>query len=164
MEWRPLQGRCARPVCRPPKKPVVCYHGFVYRAGSWDRERRVVAKVEWHQGEWFARDPGGHPALWCAAAAPFMRMHGHECTTPDDSRGAERRAAQNQAGLPVPETDGDRLRRSTIRQRSRRTGCGLGDAALVAGGSSGRITVEGIGKWQIRSQTNALLVPHSNLP
>ena len=31
---------------------------------------------------------------------------------PDDSRGAERRAAQNQAGLPVPETDGDRLRRS----------------------------------------------------
>ena len=27
----------------------------MYQAGSWDRERRVVAKVEWHQGELFPR-------------------------------------------------------------------------------------------------------------
>ena len=40
---------------RPPKKPVVRYHNFMYQAGSWDRERRVVAKVEWHQGELFPR-------------------------------------------------------------------------------------------------------------
>jgi len=53
MEWRPLQRRCARPVGRPPKKPVVRYHGFMYRGASWGRERRVVAKVEGHQGEWF---------------------------------------------------------------------------------------------------------------
>ena len=45
----------ARPLGRPPKKPVVRYHDFTYRAGSWDRERRVVAKVEWHQGELFPR-------------------------------------------------------------------------------------------------------------
>ncbi len=44
-----------RPVGRPPKKPVVLYHSFSYQAGSWDRPRRVVAKVEWHQGELFPR-------------------------------------------------------------------------------------------------------------
>jgi hypothetical protein len=42
-------------VGRPPKKPVVWYHSFMYQAGSWDHERRVVAKVEWHQGELFPR-------------------------------------------------------------------------------------------------------------
>ena len=44
-----------RPVGRPPKKPVVRYHDFVYQAQSWDTPRRVVAKVEWHQGELFPR-------------------------------------------------------------------------------------------------------------
>ena len=40
---------------RPPKKPVVRYHDFVYQTQSWDIPRRVVAKVEWHQGELFPR-------------------------------------------------------------------------------------------------------------
>ena len=31
---------------RPPKRPVVLYDDFWYQAGSWDRARRVVAKVE----------------------------------------------------------------------------------------------------------------------
>ena len=44
-----------RPVGRPPKKPVVRYHDFVYQAQSWDIPRRVGAKVEWHQGELFPR-------------------------------------------------------------------------------------------------------------
>ncbi len=44
-----------RPMGRPPKKPIVWYHDFQYQAGSWDRPRRVVAKVEWHQGELFPR-------------------------------------------------------------------------------------------------------------
>ena len=44
-----------RPVGRPPKKPVVRYHDFVYQAQSWDIPRRVVAKVEWRQGELFPR-------------------------------------------------------------------------------------------------------------
>ena len=39
-----------RPVGRPPKRPVILYDDFWYRAGSWNRARRVVAKVEWHQG------------------------------------------------------------------------------------------------------------------
>ena len=44
-----------RPVGRPPNKPQRFYHSFVYQAQSWDRPRRVVAKVEWHQGELFPR-------------------------------------------------------------------------------------------------------------
>jgi len=44
-----------RPVGRPSRKPKVFYHSFRYRAKSWDRARRVVAKVEWHAGELFPR-------------------------------------------------------------------------------------------------------------
>ena len=40
---------------RPPKKPVVRYHRFAYQAGTWNRPRRVVAKVQWHQDELFPR-------------------------------------------------------------------------------------------------------------
>ena len=38
-----------RPVGRPPKRPVILYDDFWYRAGSWGRARRVVAKVEWRR-------------------------------------------------------------------------------------------------------------------
>ncbi len=44
-----------RRVGRPSKKPEVSYASFEYRAKSWDRPRRVVAKVEWHAGELFPR-------------------------------------------------------------------------------------------------------------
>ncbi len=43
------------PVGRPPNKPVVRYHGFAYQAQSWDKPRRVIGKIEWHQGELFPR-------------------------------------------------------------------------------------------------------------
>ena len=50
-----LQDRIAslltRPVGRPPHHVVRTYASFSYQAGSWDRKRRVVAKVEWHPGE-----------------------------------------------------------------------------------------------------------------
>ena len=45
----------SRPVGRPSAKPKVLYHDFLYRAGTWDRSRRVIAKIEWHQGELFPR-------------------------------------------------------------------------------------------------------------
>ncbi len=51
VERRPLQHRRARFVGHVPKKSVVLYHDFIYRAGSWDRERPFVAGVERHQGE-----------------------------------------------------------------------------------------------------------------
>jgi hypothetical protein len=44
-----------RPVGRPSRKPKKFYASFRYRAGSWDKSRRVVAKVEWHAGELFPR-------------------------------------------------------------------------------------------------------------
>ena len=44
-----------RPVGRPPKKPIVLYHSFQYQAASWEKSRRVVAKVEWHAEELFPR-------------------------------------------------------------------------------------------------------------
>ena len=39
----------------PSRGPVVCYHDFTHQVRSWDRSRREVAKVEWNQGELFAR-------------------------------------------------------------------------------------------------------------
>ncbi len=44
-----------RPIGRPSFAPVVLYHDFFYRAVSWDKGRRVIAKVEWHRGELFPR-------------------------------------------------------------------------------------------------------------
>jgi Transposase DDE domain group 1 len=44
-----------RPVGRRPKKPVVTFTSFCYQAKGWTRARRVVAKVEWHQGELYPR-------------------------------------------------------------------------------------------------------------
>lgn len=53
--YREIEHLLTRPVGRPPKKPRVFYHDFSYRAASWTKSRRVVAKVEWHQGELFPR-------------------------------------------------------------------------------------------------------------
>jgi hypothetical protein len=44
-----------RPVGRPPNHVRRFYASFSYQAGSWDRKRRVVAKVEWHPGELYPR-------------------------------------------------------------------------------------------------------------
>ena len=52
---REIAHLLTRPVGRPSHQPKVFYHSFRYQAGSWDRLRRVVAKVEWHRGELFPR-------------------------------------------------------------------------------------------------------------
>ncbi len=44
-----------RPVGRPPKDVRRTYASFSTQAGTWDRPRRVVAKVEWHPGELYPR-------------------------------------------------------------------------------------------------------------
>ena len=44
-----------RPVGRPSKKPLVEYKGFLYQAAGRKTARRVVAKVEHHLGELYAR-------------------------------------------------------------------------------------------------------------
>ena len=44
-----------RPMGRPLKRPIHPCDDLWHRAESWDRARRVVAKVEWHTGELFPR-------------------------------------------------------------------------------------------------------------
>src|SRR5262245_33311866 len=44
-----------RPVGAPPHYVRRFYASFRYRAQSWSRPRRVVAKVEWHPGEPYPR-------------------------------------------------------------------------------------------------------------
>ena len=52
---RDIEPLLTRPVGRPSNAPVVWYAGFLYQAKSWGCARRVVAKVEWHNGELFPR-------------------------------------------------------------------------------------------------------------
>jgi len=52
---REIEHLLTRPVGRPSHKPKVSYHSFQYQAKSWLHSRRVVAKIEWHAGELFAR-------------------------------------------------------------------------------------------------------------
>jgi hypothetical protein len=63
-----------RPVGRPPKKPIVLYGCFLYRAASWNKWRRVVAKVEWHEGELFPRVGFIVTSLWIAEER-VVRFH-----------------------------------------------------------------------------------------
>jgi hypothetical protein len=44
-----------RPVGRPPFEVRRYYASFSYRAQSWKKPRRIVAKVEWHPGELYPR-------------------------------------------------------------------------------------------------------------
>ena len=44
-----------RPVGRPPNHVRRYYASFSYQAKSWNKKRRVVAKVEWHPGELYPR-------------------------------------------------------------------------------------------------------------
>ncbi len=52
---RDIAELLTRPVGRPSHKPLVEYKSFLYQAASWKKARRVVAKVEHHQGELFPR-------------------------------------------------------------------------------------------------------------
>ena len=50
-----IEHLLTRPVGRPPQKPIIQYYSFQYRAASWDKSRRVVAKIEWYAGELFPK-------------------------------------------------------------------------------------------------------------
>jgi len=53
--YEKIEHLLTRPVDRPSSKPKILQHSFMYQAESWDRPRRVVAKVEWHAEELFPR-------------------------------------------------------------------------------------------------------------
>jgi hypothetical protein len=44
-----------RPVGRPPHEVRRYFASFSYQAQSWNKSRRVVAKVEWHPNELYPR-------------------------------------------------------------------------------------------------------------
>lgn len=51
-----IAHRLTRPVGRPSQTKVKrLYEDFEYQAQSWDKPRRVIAKIEWHPGELFPR-------------------------------------------------------------------------------------------------------------
>jgi hypothetical protein len=51
-----IAHRLTRPVGRPSQTKVKrFYEDFEYQAASWDKPRRVIAKIEWHPGELFPR-------------------------------------------------------------------------------------------------------------
>lgn len=52
---RDIAELLTRPVGRPSHRPLVRYKSFLYQAESWNKARRVVAKVEHHAGELFPR-------------------------------------------------------------------------------------------------------------
>jgi hypothetical protein len=52
---REIAHLLVQPTGWPSPKPIVSYHDSVYQAQSWNVSRRVVAKMEWHQGELFPR-------------------------------------------------------------------------------------------------------------
>lgn len=52
---RRIEDLLTRPRGRPSYAPLVRYWSFEYQAASWDRPRRVIAKVEHHLGELFPR-------------------------------------------------------------------------------------------------------------
>ncbi|MBI3625000.1 MAG: IS1380 family transposase [Candidatus Rokubacteria bacterium] len=52
---RSIEDLVTRPRGRPSYVPLVRYRSFAYQAASWDRPRRVIAKIEHHLGELFPR-------------------------------------------------------------------------------------------------------------
>jgi len=52
---RRVERYIKRPVGRPCRSPLVKFKGFHYKAASWEKERRVVVKIEHHPGEFFPR-------------------------------------------------------------------------------------------------------------
>ena len=53
---RLIDSSLSRPVGRPPKSGIqIKLVDLRYQAQTWDKDRRVVAKIEWHGGELFPR-------------------------------------------------------------------------------------------------------------
>jgi len=51
-----IEPHLKRPVGRPPRSGIQTkLIDFYYQAGSWDKPRRVICKIEWHEGELFPR-------------------------------------------------------------------------------------------------------------
>lgn len=57
-----IAHRLTRPVGRPSLTKVKrFFEDFEYQAASWDKPRRVIAKIEWHPGELFPKVASSSP-------------------------------------------------------------------------------------------------------
>jgi hypothetical protein len=52
---REIEPHLERAEALEPGAPVATYHDLLYQAGTWDRPRRVVSKIEWDAGELLPR-------------------------------------------------------------------------------------------------------------
>ena len=80
-----------RPVGRPPQEVRRYYSSFSYRAGSWNKPRRVVAKVEWHPGELYPR-VGFIVTNLARPAERVVAFYNHRGTSSSTSRKARARS------------------------------------------------------------------------
>lgn len=53
--YKAINHLLTRPVGRPSYKPKVFYHSFKYQAQSWNKPRRVAAKIAWHCDQLFPK-------------------------------------------------------------------------------------------------------------
>ena len=67
------------PAGRPPAPPIVYLHHLHYQAGSWNKLRTVVAKVQWHRDELFARI-GVVMTNMCGGANPIIDFYNRRGT------------------------------------------------------------------------------------
>jgi hypothetical protein len=89
---RALEDLLVRPSGRPSRAPLVRYRSFQYQAASWDRPRRVIAKVEHHLGE---REPVHNIGCLLSSRTLWVRFELDSLTR--NPQGTETR-------LSVPET------------------------------------------------------------
>ena len=135
-----------RPVGRPPKSVRRYYVSFDYRAQSWDRDRRVVAKIEWHPGELIPRfgfvvTNLNRPDRHAGGVLLQSARHGGAV-----DQGRQARDQMDAALLPeVPQQRGPAsASRACLQSRQLHAHAGLatGDCALVADHAAGEADQE----------------------
>src|SRR5262249_21571692 len=111
---RQIEDLLTRPRGRPSHAPLVHYRSSQYQAASWDRPRRVIAKVEHHLGELFPRVGSSSPLRpgrtgpWSASTISAGRW----------SSGS-RQARKTRTGLGSPATASGPTRRGCFGGSSR---------------------------------------------
>ena len=158
---REIAHLLVRPAEWPSRKPIVCYHDFTYQAQSWSVPRRVVAKVEWHQGELFPRlgfivtnlsyPPKGIVRFY---NSPLLQWPWHGGAM---DKGGEVRRELDQA--VVPQVHGQSGEAGAVHpglqpgQLREKAGLAGGDEALVADQSSDQADQDRWAAGTTRSQT-----------
>jgi hypothetical protein len=90
-----------RPVGQPPQEVRRYYSRFSYRAGSWNKPRRVVTKVEWHPGELYPR-VGFIVTNLARPAERIVAFYNHRLQPPRHLRAVDqRRQGRDQVDPPV---------------------------------------------------------------